>query len=363
MEYMRRALELARGALGTTSPNPAVGAVVVRGGSIVGEGWTQPPGGPHAEVQALAQAGERAKGSTVYVTLEPCSHHGRTPPCTEALLRAGVAEVHAAIVDPNPKVRGRGLSELEAAGVRVVVGGCGDAAREVVEGYVKWITTGNPFVTAKYAMSLDGKIATATGASRWITGTESRRRAHQLRQTCDAVMVGIGTALADDPQLTARDEADRPLERQPLRVVVDSAARLPVESAMLGSPGATIVAAAGASEGRARRLTAAGAEVLSLPAGDGRVDVRELLCVLGRRGITSVLVEGGGVLLASLLHGGLVDKVAAFVAPVIIGGRDAPSPVEGIGAKAMAEALRLERVSVEQLDGDVLVTGYPRSGG
>ena len=363
MEYMRRALELARGALGTTSPNPAVGAVVVRGGSIVGQGWTQPPGGPHAEVQALAQAGERARGSTVYVTLEPCSHHGRTPPCAEALLRAGVAEVHAAMVDPNPKVRGQGLSKLEAAGVRVVVGGCGDEAREVVEGYVKWITTGTPFVTAKYAMSLDGKIATATGASQWITGTASRRRAHQLRKTCDAVMVGIGTALADDPQLTARDEADRPLERQPLRVVVDSGARLPAESVMLRCPGATLVAAAGAPEERARRLTAAGAEVLSLPAGDGRVDVRELLCVLGRRRITSVLVEGGGVLLASLLQGGLVDKVAAFVAPVIIGGRDAPSPVEGIGAGAMAEALRLERVSVEQLDGDVLVTGYPRSGG
>ena len=362
MDFMQRALELARRAQGAASPNPAVGAVIVRQGRLVGQGWTQPPGGHHAEIEALAGAGEEARGATLYVTLEPCSHYGRTPPCTQALLRAGIAEVHVAIQDPYPQVNGSGIKELEAAGVRVLLGEREEEAREVMEAYLKWASTGLPFITAKYAMSLDGKIATATGESRWITGPQARRRGHDLRSASDAIMVGIGTALADDPQLTARDEADRALERQPLRVVVDSGARLPAGAAMLRAPGSTLVATADPPDARVRPLVDAGAEVLRLPGDDGRVDLNRLLCLLGQRPITSLLAEGGGVLLASLVRQGLVDRVMAFIAPVIIGGREAPTPVEGDGAPHLADALRLHRVGVERLGDDLLVTGYPNQG-
>jgi diaminohydroxyphosphoribosylaminopyrimidine deaminase/5-amino-6-(5-phosphoribosylamino)uracil reductase len=359
MDYMQRALGLARRALGDTSPNPAVGAVIVRQGRVVGEGWTQPPGGHHAEIKALAMAGEEARGATLYVTLEPCSHYGRTPPCSQALLRAGIAEVHAAIQDPYPQVNGSGIRELEAAGVRVVLGEREEEARQVMEAYLKWTSTGLPFVIAKYAMSLDGKIATATGESRWITGPEARRRVHELRGDTDAIMVGIGTALADDPQLTARDEADRALERQPLRVVIDSGARLPPAAAMLRAPGKTLVATADPPDARVRPLVDAGAEVLRLPDADGRVDLSRLLCLLGERPVTSLLAEGGGVLLASLVRLGLVDRIMAFIAPIIIGGREAPTPVEGSGAPDLAGALRLHNLRVERLGDDLLVTGNP----
>jgi diaminohydroxyphosphoribosylaminopyrimidine deaminase/5-amino-6-(5-phosphoribosylamino)uracil reductase len=359
---MQRALELARRALGATSPNPPVGAVIVSEGRVVGEGWTQPVGGPHAEVEALEGAGSAARGSTLYVTLEPCCHQGRTPPCTQAIIRAGIAEAHIATLDPNPRVNGNGVRELKAAGLRLVVGEREAEAREVMEGYLKWITTGLPFVTAKYAMSLDGKIATATGESRWITGEAARRRVHGLRQTCDAVVVGIGTALADNPQLTARDDSGHPWGRQPLRVVVDSGARLPPDAAMLGEPGKTLVATASPPQTRARALQNTGAELLDLPAEDGRVDVKALLQALGARGVTSLLVEGGGTLLATLMQQRLVDKVMAFIAPVLIGGREAPTPVEGPGVLELTQVLRLARVTVERLGGDLLVVGYPGGG-
>ena len=333
MTPMQRALELAREALGAASPNPSVGAVLVRDGRIVGEGVTQPAGGPHAEAVAIAQAGERARGATLYVTLEPCNIHGRTPPCVPAIVDAGVAEVHAATLDPNPRIDGRGAADLEAAGVRVSVGEEEATARRLMECHFRWITTGTPFVTVKYAMSLDGKIATAAGDSRWISGAASRRRVHGMRATCDAIMAGIGTVVRDDPQLTARDEDDRPLERQPLRVVVDSHGRLPSDARLLRSPGRTLVAAAEVSAEREAALRDAGAEVLALPGADGRVDLRALLQHLGGREVTGLLVEGGGTLLASLFRQGLVDKVCAFVAPVLVGGRDAPTPWDGAGRR------------------------------
>ena len=365
MDYMQRALELARHSLGLVSPNPPVGAVIVRDGRIVGEGCTQPPQGAqaHAEVEALAQAGDAARGATLYVTLEPCCHQGRTPPCTQALLQEGIAEVHIAARDPNPLVDGKGAAELEAAGLRLFHGEEEAGARQVMEGYLKWVTTGTPFVTAKYAMSLDGKIATATGESRWITGEAARLRAHRLRRECDAIMVGIGTALLDDPQLTARDQEAAPPERQPLRVVVDSQGRLPPEAAMLRTPGGRcIVATALPSPQQAQALCEAGAEVLTHPAKDGRVDLRALLRDLGERQVTGLLAEGGGSLLASLVEERLVDRVVAFIAPVLIGGREAPTPVEGRGAQGLAEALRLERVTLERLGADTVMIGYPRSG-
>lgn len=356
--FMRRALELAWQGLGQTSPNPSVGAVVVREGRVVAEGVTSPPGGPHAEVTALARAGPLARGSALYVTLEPCAHHGRTPPCTQAIIAAGVAEVHMALLDPNPLVNGRGREALESAGVRCYLGEGAEEARRVMEGYFKWVGAGLPFVTLKWAVSLDGKSATATGHSRWISGPTSRRYAHLLRARADAVMVGVGTVLADDPLLTARGEDDRPLPRQPLRVVVDSGARTPASARLLRQPGPTLIAVARPPGERLAPLEAAGARVLPFPAEDGRVDLRALLRHLAREGATSVLVEGGGTLAASLLAQGLVDKVVAFIAPVIVGGKEAPTPVEGEGIPTMEKALRLERLTVERLGQDLVLTGY-----
>lgn len=355
--YMERALALARDAAGSTSPNPAVGAVVVQDGEVVGEGHTQPAGQAHAEVVALRRAGARARGATLFVTLEPCSHHGRTPPCVDAIIEAGVASVTMAVMDPNPLVSGRGEARLLDAGVSVGVGDGGDEAAELIAPHAKFIRTGTPLVTAKFAMSLDGKIATRTGDSKWITSAASRRYAHELRRRSDAIMVGIGTALADDPQLTARDADGAPLPRQPLRVIVDSAGRLPSDAAMLSQPGDTLVAMAREDAGARARLEAAGALVFAA-GDDGRVDLAALLSELGRREVTSVLVDGGGGLLGSLFDEGLVERVVAFVAPVIIGGADALSPIGGSGAAMMADAVRLSGTRVERIEEDVVVMGW-----
>ncbi len=407
--WMRRALALAERARGFCSPNPAVGAVIVRDGQVVGEGWTQPPGQAHAEIVALRQAGEAARGATLYVTLEPCAHHGRTPPCTRAIVEAGIVEVHAAVGDPNPLVAGAGFRQLAAAGVRVVVGACADAATELNEAFFKHITTGRPFVTAKWAMTLDGKIATRTGDSRWISGGASRRLVHRWRAVGDAVMVGIGTALADDPELTARD-VDGPV-RQPLRIVVDSRARLPLTAKLLSPALAagTLVAVADpagadlprderrAFAARVAALEAAGAEVWRLPvvypgeparavtgrtrvseadvpaseggaradeagAGQPRVDLGALFERLGARGITSVLLEGGGELIAAALAGGHVDKVCVFVAPKLFGGRAASGPVGGEGVARVADAVGLRLHRVEPVGEDMLIVAYPAGG-
>jgi diaminohydroxyphosphoribosylaminopyrimidine deaminase/5-amino-6-(5-phosphoribosylamino)uracil reductase len=369
---MERALSLARQALGTVSPNPAVGAVLVKAGPIVGEGFTQPVGGPHAEVAAIRQAGEAARGATLYVTLEPCCHHGRTPPCTEAILAAGVREVHLSHLDPDPHVNGRGKAELESAGVAVFVGEGEEEARRINEAYLKHRTTGLPFVIAKFATSLDGKIAATSGDSRWVSGPESRRWAHRQRTLVDAIMVGVRTVLIDDPELTARPE---PCEgarqadgepRQPLRLVVDSRGRTPASAQVLRGPAQTLVSTTDASsEAWRREMRDAGAEVVVLPtrraggpASEERVDLGELLRHLGGRDILSLLVEGGGELLGAFFDLGLVDKVQAIVAPIIIGGQDAPTAVAGRGAYRMADALRLRDVTLERLGEDMLVTGY-----
>ena len=358
MTPMERALALARRALGSASPNPAVGAVVVKDGAIVGEGWTQPPGQPHAEVMALGQAGPRAAGATLYTTLEPCNHFGRTPPCSQAIIEAQIVEVRAAVEDPNPMVDGGGRTRLSEAGIRTHVGEGEHEARELMESYLKFVTTGLPFVTAKFAVSLDGKIATHAGDSKWITSEESRGFVHQLRAASDAIMAGINTVLADDPQLTARDDKGIPLDRQPMRVLVDSQGRTPHRARLLSEPGQTLIAVALDDETARRKLKEAGAEVESVPAEDGSVDLARLLKVLGKRNITSVLVEGGGTLLGSLFDLGLVDKVVAFVAPTIIGGKTAPGPVAGTGVERMADAAHLHRVKVMPLGRDVVVTGY-----
>ncbi len=358
-DHMRRAIDLARQSVGSTSPNPPVGAVLVRDGRVVGEGRTQPPGGPHAEAEALRTAGDAARGADLYVTLEPCAHHGRTPPCAEALVEAGVASVRVAVMDPAPHTAGRGVERLRDAGIPVTVDDGPTEARQLVEAFAKHVATGLPFVVAKFAMSLDGRIASRSGDSRWISNETSRREAHRLRAEADAVMVGIGTALADDPLLTVRD-APLPARGQPLRVVVDSSGRLPADAAMLAAEGTTLVAVA--SPEAARAVESLGAEAIVAPGSDGRVDLPRLLAGLGARDVMSLLVEGGAALHGALFAGGLVDKVVAFVAPVVIGGDGVPGPVGGPGAERMADALRLRDVTYAELDGDVMVVGYPIRG-
>jgi len=347
--------------LGYTSPNPAVGAVVVRDGIVVGLGHTQPPGCEHAEIMALQQAGERAKGATMYVTLEPCCHQGRTPPCTKAIIEAGITEVHVAMIDPNPVVSGKGLSQLEEAGVKTYIREDIEKAREINEGYIKYITTDLPFVIAKFAMSLDGKIATQSGDSKWISGEESRKYVHNLRHIVDAVMVGANTVLVDDPQLSARGCSGRggKTKHQPLRVIVDGKGRTPLGARLFKEPGKTLMAVARPfDDKKAEQFKGAGAEIVELPAKRGEIDLEELLKVLGKRRVTSVLVEGGNKLFGSLFDQGLVDKVMAFVSPIIIGGSEAKSAVGGDGVKVMAEAHKLNRVKVSAFGEDILVSGY-----
>lgn len=366
MSFMGQAIELAREALGSTSPNPAVGAAVVKDGRVVGRGATQPPGQPHAEVVALQQAGAGARGASLYVTLEPCCHWGRTPPCTGAVIEAGVAEVIVAMADPNPAVAGRGIAELRGAGLSVSLlpEAAAEAAevREIYEGFAKHINTGLPFVTAKFAMSLDGKIATRSGDSKWVTGPLARALVQRMRRETDAVMVGANTVVADDPQLTARGEDNLPLPRQPARVTLDSRCRMPAESQLLRQPGRTLVYTTRDAPGaNARRLERAGAEVIAVGAtAEGLVCPREALADLGRRHVVNLLAEGGGKVLGSLFDAGLVDKVQAFIAPVIIGGADAASPVEGAGAEVMACACRLDNAGIRQIGDDWLITGYPQ---
>jgi diaminohydroxyphosphoribosylaminopyrimidine deaminase/5-amino-6-(5-phosphoribosylamino)uracil reductase len=361
MKYMGQALSLARLALGQASPNPAVGAVVVKKGTVVGQGYTQPPGSHHAEVLALKQAGEAARGSAMYVTLEPCAHYGRTPPCTEAIIAAGIRSVHMAMLDPNPIVLGRGKNELEQKGIKTYLGEDEEEAREINEAYIKFITTGLPFVTAKFAMSLDGKIATRRGSSRWISGPESRTYVHCLRYTSDAIMAGANTVIADDPHLTTRCSGGKggTARKQPLRVIVDGEGRTPLTARLFKEPGETLLALGrAATEKEKTAFKQAGAEIVELPAGGGRVDLVKLLAELGKREITSVIVEGGGILLGSLFDQGLVDKVIAFIAPVIIGGAEAKTAVAGRGVDQVAESFRLERLQVARLGDDVIVSGY-----
>jgi len=357
--FMRRALALAARAAGRTSPNPMVGALGVKEGKGGGEGGLLCAGTPHAEVHALAAAGEAARGATVYVTLEPCCHYGRTGPCADALIAAGVKRVVAAMTDPNPKVCGQGLDRLRAAGVEVVEGVLACEAARLNEAFIKWVTTGMPFGIMKTAMTLDGKIATRTGKSRWITGPAARERVHRLRDACDAILVGVGTVLADDPELTARLPEGG--GRNPLRVVADSTARTPL-TARVASDGLapTLVAATAAAPAeRVEALRAAGVEVLILPAAATGVDLRALWRALGERRLTSVLVEGGATVNAAALAANVIDKVYAFVAPKVFGGRAAPGPVGGGGADEVAAAVALEDMSAELVGDDVMITAYP----
>ena len=358
-EMMRRALALARQAEGRTSPNPLVGAVLVRNGQIVGEGYHHRAGEPHAEVEALTAAGEAARGATLYVNLEPCAHHGRTPPCTQALISAGVAEVYYAVSDPNPLVQGKGHAQLDAAGIVVHKGLLEAEARHINQPFFKHILTGKPFVTAKFAMSLDGKIATCSGESQWITNEISRQRSHQLRDITDAILVGAGTVTADNPQLTTRlPKSD---VHHPVRIVVDSRGRIPASARLFDPslPGRTILATTIQHDpGHRATLEQHGVEVWVLPTDtNGRVHLSSLLDEIGRQKLLTLMVEGGSELLGAFFRDGLVDRVWAFIAPLIIGGQEAPGPIGGPGVEKLKQAWRLHQVEIEVLEGDLWIQG------
>jgi diaminohydroxyphosphoribosylaminopyrimidine deaminase/5-amino-6-(5-phosphoribosylamino)uracil reductase len=339
--FMRRALTLARRGLGKTSPNPATGAVLVKNGRTIAEGFHEKAGQLHAEAKVLRRAGAKARGVTLYSTLEPCCTWGKTPPCTDAIIAAGVGRVVYAVTDPNPKHSGRGAKLLRQAGIRVDVGLLADEATRMNAAFNKWITTGLPLVIAKAAMSADGKIATRTGDSKWITSEAARREAHKLRAQVDAVIVGANTVTRDDPQLTVRHGI---CVRQPFRVVVDARGRVlrtakPFANARRHH---TMVLTTNlSSSGWRREIALLGVEVLTVKQKNGRVDLKAALRQLGRMNVTSVLVEGGGELLGSMFDGGLVDRVALFYAPLVIGGRDAVPAVGGLGVTKVARAVRL----------------------
>jgi diaminohydroxyphosphoribosylaminopyrimidine deaminase/5-amino-6-(5-phosphoribosylamino)uracil reductase len=352
--FMRRALELAERGRGLTSPNPLVGAVVVRDGAVIGEGAHLRAGGPHAEVAALAAAGSGARGATLYVTLEPCTHHGRTPPCAPAVAEAGVARVVAALADPNPRAGG-GAAALRAGGVAVEVGLLAEEAERQNRVFLTAMRAGRPHVTLKAAATLDGKIADVHGASKWITGEAARQRAHRLRAESDAIVVGATTALRDDPALTVR--LDAPWPREPYRVVLDTAARLGPEARVIhaGTPARALIAIGEAAPAaRERALAEAGATVLRCPTRQGRVDPGALLAALFAREVRAVLVEGGGETHAAFLDAGLVDRVALFVAPMLLGGRAAPTVVAGAG-RELKDAVRLGPPTVTLLGADLLI--------
>ena len=359
MDYMTRALELAKRAQGRTSPNPAVGAVVARDGEVVGEGATQPPGQAHAEVVALAQAGEDARGADLYVTLEPCAFHGRTPPCADAIIAAGVRRVRIGVLDPHPQVNGQGAARLRDAGIEVSVGVAEARARRCHEAYLHSVRTGLPFVTLKMAMSADGKVAARDGEPRYLTSEAALTYVHELRDRSDAIVVGVGTVIADDPRLTTR--LARPDVRHPRRYVLDSRGRTPPLARALDPdlPGeTTIVTTDAAPAERLREYRARGAAVWPLPSREGRVDLAGFLHKLHAAGVRSALLEGGPTVAAAFLNEGNVQKFLLFVAPLLVGGDDAPSLLAGPGPTALAASRRFHFSSVKRIGPDVLLTAY-----
>lgn len=358
-QYMQRALDLAALALGRTSPNPVVGAVIVKDGVIVGEGYHQKAGTPHAEIHALRQAGEHARGADIYVTLEPCSHYGKTPPCVSSLIEAGIKRVVAAVLDPNPLVSGQGINILKQAGIQTQVGVLEQSARRLNEAFFKYISTKRPMVALKTAMTMDGKIATCQGKSRWITGEEARQYVHRLRSQYDAIMVGIGTVLADDPLLNTRLENEE--ARDPVRIIVDGHLSLPLASQIVKTSDklrTLVYTSHTADEYREAALKERGLEVIRIEGCHDNLDLGNLVDDLGRRKLISVLVEGGSGLNASLMEQRLVNKLYWFIAPKIVGGIKAPGPIAGNGVNTMDEALILHDMRVEQIGADLLIEAY-----
>jgi diaminohydroxyphosphoribosylaminopyrimidine deaminase / 5-amino-6-(5-phosphoribosylamino)uracil reductase len=360
MDYMSLALSLANLAQGQASPNPAVGAVLVKNDCVIGQGYTQPPGSDHAEIVALKQAGREACDSILYVTLEPCCHFGKTPPCTQSIIEAGVKEVHFAMIDPNPLVAGRGQAALQAAGLKIYTGECADQAARMNEAFIKYITTGLPFVTVKFASSLDGKIATRTGDSKWITGETARKQVQHIRYISDAIMTGANTIIADDPRLTVRIAIKGgTAHKQPLRIIIDGLGRTPVNARIFKEPGKTLIALGESVDpAKKKALAQTGAEILEFSSQEGLIDLKRLFEILGKRETTSILVEAGGILTGCLFDSHLVDKVVAFLAPMVIGGSEARPSIAGLGVPVLQDAFKLKDTLIEKVGEDIMISGY-----
>jgi diaminohydroxyphosphoribosylaminopyrimidine deaminase / 5-amino-6-(5-phosphoribosylamino)uracil reductase len=352
--WMEQALALAERGKGAVEPNPLAGAVIVRDNRLVSQGWHRRFGGPHAEVDALNSAGEEARGSTMYVTLEPCCHHGKTPPCTDAILAAGIRRVVVAISDPDPRMGGRSVRQLMDAGIAVHMDCLADRARQLNAPYLKLLGTGRPYVHAKWAMSLDGKIATREFQSKWLTGDAARQDSHRLRARMDAIIVGAGTVRRDNPLLTARPAGSRTLNR----IILTSGADIPLSSQVIASARQSPVIIAAGSEAeplRREALQQAGCEVLVLPASQGRPEITSLLDELGRRRMTNVLIEGGSRVLGAFFDAGQIDEVHVYIAPILMGGEEAPMPIAGNGVRSVADALQLDQWSCRALDRDYVI--------
>ncbi len=356
---MQQALDLAEKGRGWTSPNPMVGAVVVKDGRVVGRGYHQRAGGPHAEVNAIDDAGERARGATIYVTLEPCNHVGRTPPCTRKILDAGIRRVVVAMTDPNPGVKGGGNGYLRNQGIDVVTGICEKESRTLNEHFITWVTTGRPFVIAKCAATLDGRIATRTGDSRWVTGPASRQFVHRLRHAIDGIMVGVETVKKDDPSLTTRLDGQHGSD--PTRIILDTHLSIPPEAKMLNQASDAptwVVCGTDAPADRRAVLEAAGARVVDASMKSGRIDLQALMDLLGAMGITSLLIEGGGSVIGSAFAARIVDKICFFYAPKILGGDDGVPICRGAGPESMQQSIPVHDLSVIRFDTDVMIQGY-----
>ena len=357
--YMKRALELAARGSGRTSPNPLVGAVIVKNGEIIGEGWHERVGGPHGEVNAIMNSKESLEGSTIYVNLEPCSHFGKTPPCAVELVKRKFKRVVAAMEDPNPLVAGRGIKLLRDSGIQVDVGSHRLEALKLNDIFIKYITRRTPFVLLKSAMTLDGKTASKSGDSKWISGEQSREYVHHLRNRYSSILTGINTVLIDNPELTTRLKGIK--GRNPLRIIVDSKGKIPADANVLQTEDdrRTIIAATeDMPEIKQRQLRDKGIEIIITDKRNGKVDIRRLIEELGKRRVDSLMIEGGGTVAASFLEEGLIDKVAIFIAPIIIGGTAAPTPVMGAGADLISDGYRLKHQSITAFGRDVLVEGY-----
>ena len=361
IKYMQRALRMAEKGSGYTNPNPLVGAVIVKAGRIIGEGYHMKYGSHHAEINALNSAVEDVRGATMYVTLEPCSHYGKTPPCANALIESGIGRVVIGLRDPNPLVSGRGIELLEQNGIEVITGVLENEGKKINEIFLKYITTGLPFCILKSAMTLDGKIASSIGDSRWITSEASREYVHRLRNRAAAIMVGIGTVLADNPMLNTRlPEGDG---RDPVRVIVDSTARIPLDARVLNQDTDTLTIVAVTEKANKHKLDDIrnkGAEIVIAPLKDDKVDLSYLIRELAAKKLDSVLLEGGSALNYSALAEGIIDKVNMFIAPKLIGGSDAKTPVGGKGIPYIKDAIELENIEVYRFNNDIMVEGYIR---
>ncbi len=357
--YMSRALDLAKLGAGYVNPNPLVGAVIVKGNKIIGEGYHAKYGEAHAEINAFGNATESVTGATMYVTLEPCSHYGKTPPCVETIINKKIGKVVVAAEDPNPLVAGRGIKILRENGIEVITGVLEDKAKKLNEIFIKFITTGLPFCALKTAMTLDGKIATYTGDSRWVTNDKSREYVHRLRHKYSSIMVGIGTVLADDPLLTTRlEDIDG---KNPIRIIVDTKGSIPLDAKVLQCDESTktiIATTEATSEEKIKNIKKSGAEVIITPSKNNRVDLLYLMKVLGEKKIDSVLLEGGSNLNYSALQEGIVDKVFSFIAPKIIGGGSSKTPVGGKGIPYMKDAISLKDINISRFEDDVMIEAY-----